>query len=158
MIPHPVLSACLVIMWLLLNDFTLGHLLLGSVVAVFGGWALASLRPDKPKIRKWHLIPKLAFLVFVDIIRSNAAVALLIVQGKRRPHTSGFIRLPLEIEHPMALAAMAVILTSTPGSAWLAYDSRKKTVLIHVLDLVDEEAWIATVKHRYEALLLEIIG
>lgn len=157
MMPHPLLSLALLLMWLLLNDFTLGHLLLGSVVAVFGGWAMASLRPDKPKMRKWYLLPKLFLIVFVDIIRSNAAVALLMLSGKRRKQTSGFITVPLEIEHPTALAIMAVILTSTPGSAWLAYDERRKTVLIHVLDLIDEEQWVENIKHRYERLLLEII-
>ncbi|MDZ7875857.1 MAG: Na+/H+ antiporter subunit E [Rhizobium sp.] len=157
MIPHPLLSLALLLMWLLLNDFTLGHLVLGSVVAIFGGWAMASLRPDKPKMKKWYLLPKLFLIVFVDIIRSNAAVALLMLSGKRRKQTSGFITVPLEIEHPTALAIMAVILTSTPGSAWLAYDERRKTVLIHVLDLIDEEQWVANIKHRYERLLLEII-
>lgn len=157
MIPHPLLSLALLLMWLLLNDFTLGHLLLGSVLAIFGGWAMASLRPDKPKMKKWYLLPKLFLIVFVDIIRSNAAVALLMISGKRRKQTSGFITVPLEIEHPTALAIMAVILTSTPGSAWLAYDERRKTVLIHVLDLIDEEQWIENIKHRYERLLLEII-
>ena len=157
MIPHPLLSLALLLMWLLLNDFTLGHLVLGSVVAIFGGWAMASLRPDKPKMKKWYLLPKLFILVFVDIIRSNLAVALLMISGKRRKQTSGFITVPLEIEHPTALAIMAVILTSTPGSAWLAYDERRKTVLIHVLDLIDEEKWIENIKHRYERLLLEII-
>jgi len=157
MIPHPLLSLALLLMWLLLNDFTLGHLVLGSVVAIFGGWAMASLRPDKPKMKKWYLLPKLFLIVFVDIIRSNAAVALLMISGKRRKQTSGFITVPLEIEHPTALAIMAVILTSTPGSAWLAYDERRKTVLIHVLDLIDEEQWIENIKHRYERLLLEII-
>lgn len=157
MIPHPLLSLALLLMWLLLNDFTLGHLVLGSVVAVFGGWAMASLRPDKPKMKKWYLLPKLFLIVLVDIIRSNAAVALLMLSGKRRKQTSGFITVPLEIEHPTALAIMAVILTSTPGSAWLAYDERRKTVLIHVLDLIDEEQWVANIKRRYERLLLEII-
>ncbi len=47
MMPYPLLSLSLLVMWLLLNDFTLGHMILGSVVAVFGGWAMASLRPDK---------------------------------------------------------------------------------------------------------------
>lgn len=158
MIPHPLLSLALLLMWLLLNDFTLGHLVLGSVVAIFGGWAMASLRPDKPKMKKWYLLPKLFLIVFVDIIRSNAAVALLMLSGKRRKQTSGFITVPLEIEHPTALAIMAVIVTSTPGSAWLAYDERRKTVLIHVLDLIDEEQWIENIKHRYERLLLEIIA
>ncbi|WP_165222379.1 Na+/H+ antiporter subunit E [Affinirhizobium pseudoryzae] len=157
MIPHPLLSLSLLVMWLLLNDFTLGHLILGSVVAVFGGWAMASLRPDKPQVKKWHLLPKLFWRVFVDIIRSNAAVALLLLRGKGQKHTAGFITVPLDIEHPTALAIMAVILTSTPGSAWLAYDARRKTVLIHVLDLIDEEEWVTNIKHRYESLLLEII-
>ncbi|MBX9469150.1 MAG: Na+/H+ antiporter subunit E [Rhizobium sp.] len=157
MIPHPLLSLSLLVMWLLLNAFTLGHLILGSVVAIFGGWAMASLRPDKPRMKKWYLLPKLFWLVFADIIRSNIAVALLIIRGKRQKHTSGFITVPLEMEHPTALAIMAVILTSTPGSAWLAYDGRRKTVLIHVLDLIDEEQWVRNIKHRYERLLLEII-
>ncbi len=157
MVPYPLLSFCLLVMWLLLNDFTLGHLVLGSIIAVFAGWAMASLRPDKPKLKKWHLIPKLFGLVLVDVVRSNLAVALLIIRGKRRPHNSAFIRVPLEIEHPVALAVMSVILTSTPGSAWLEYDSRRKTVLIHVLDLIDEKTWIENIKQRYESLLLEII-
>ena len=93
----------------------------------------------------------------MDIIRSNAAVALLILRCKRQKHTAGFITVPLEIEHSTALAIMAVILTSTPGSAWLAYDGRRKTVLIHVLDLIDEEAWVKNIKDRYESLLLEFI-
>lgn len=156
MLPYPILTACLVLMWMLLNSFSLGHLLLGSLVAVFAGWSLAALRPDKPRLKKWHLLPKLFLTVFVDIARSNLAVALLILRGKRRPHTSGFITLPLRIEDPTALAIMAVILTSTPGSAWLEYDSRAKTVLIHVLDLIDEQQWIETIRHRYESLLMEI--
>ncbi|MBC2775788.1 Na+/H+ antiporter subunit E [Rhizobium sp. AQ_MP] len=157
MMPYPLLSLSLLVMWLLLNDFTLGHMILGSVVAVFGGWAMASLRPDKPAMKKWYLIPKLVWRVFVDVARSNVAVAMLILRGKRQQHTSGFISLPLRIEHPTALAIMAIILTSTPGSAWLAYDGRRKTVLIHVLDLIDEEAWVSNIKDRYESMLLEII-
>jgi multicomponent K+:H+ antiporter subunit E len=157
MMPYPLLSLSLLVMWLLLNDFTLGHLILGSLVAMFGGWAMASLRPDEPKLKKWYLVPQLLWRVFTDIIRSNAAVAFLILRGKRQKHTAGFITVPLEIEHPTALAIMAVILTSTPGSAWLAYDGRRKTVLIHVLDLIDEESWVKNIKDRYESLLLEII-
>ena len=158
MLPYPILSLCLVLMWLLLNGFTVGHLLFGSTVAIFAGWAQAALRPDKPRLRKWYLLPKLFVVVFVDVIRSNIAVAWLLLQGKRRENTSGFLLVPLKIEDPTALAIMAVILTATPGSAWLEYDSGDKTVLIHVLDLIDKETWAATIKQRYEALLLEILA
>lgn len=158
MLPYPLLTISLVLMWLLLNGFTLGHLILGTMVAVFASWAMASLRPDKPKLRKWYLLPKLFFIVFFDIIRSNIAVAWLILRGRSKARNSGFLTIPLEIEDRTALAILAVVLTSTPGSAWLEYDSYDRTILMHVLDLADEAAWIDTVKNRYEKLLMEIFA
>ena len=58
----------------------------------------------------------------------------------------------------MGLAILAVIVTSTPGSAWLEYDSSRNSVFIHVLDLVDEDQWRDLLKARYEKLLLEIFA
>lgn len=158
MIPYPLLTLSLILMWLLLNGFTPGHMVLGIVVAVFASWAMASLRPDKPKLRKWYLLPKLGAIVLYDIVRSNIAVASIILRGRQKGHVQGFLTLPLEIEDRTALAILAVILTSTPGSAWLEYDSNDRTVLLHVLDLVDEAQWIDTIKNRYERLLLEIFA
>ena len=158
MLPYPILTACLILMWMLLNGFTFGHLVLGTLVAVFASWAMASLRPEKPRFRKWHLLPKLLMIVLYDIIRSNAAVVLVILRGRPKGHVAGFITVPLEIEDRTALALLAVILTSTPGSAWLEYDSHDRTVLLHVLDLIDEAEWIDTIKNRYEKLLMEIFA
>lgn len=158
MLPYPLLTISLVLMWMLLTSFSLGNFILGSLVAVFASWGMASLRPDKPKLAKWHLLPKLFFIVLFDIVRSNLAVAWLILHGRARSRHSGFLTIPIEIEDKTALAILAVILTSTPGSAWLEYDSYEKTILMHVLDLQDEEAWINTVKNRYEKLLMEIFA
>jgi multicomponent K+:H+ antiporter subunit E len=156
MLPYPLLTILLALMWMLLNGFTLGHLILGTLVAVFASWAMASLRPDKPKLKKWHLLPKLFAIVLYDIVRSNLAVAWLILRGRARSGHSGFVTIPLEIEDRTALAVLAVILTSTPGSAWLEYDSYDRTILMHVLDLADEAQWVDTIKNRYEKLLMEI--
>ena len=158
MLPYPLLTVSLTLMWLLLNGFTLGHLILGTLVAVFASWAMASLRPDKPKLRKWHLLPKLFLIVLFDIIRSNIAVAWLILRGRSKNGRPGFLTIPLEIEDRTALAVLAVVLTSTPGSAWLEYDSYDRTILMHVLDVADEAAWIDTIKNRYEKLLMEIFA
>ena len=158
MLPYPLLSASLVIMWLALNGFTLGHLILGCIVAVFASWGMASLRPAKPRLKKWYLLPKLVGIVLYDIVRSNIAVASILITGGKRKHKSGFITVPLDLENPTALAVLAVIVTSTPGTAWLEYNSLSRTVLIHVLDLVDEAAWQVLIKTRYEALLMEIFG
>lgn len=158
MLPYPLLTLSLIVMWLLLNGFTPGHLILGTLVAVFASWSMASLRPDKPKIRKWHLLPKLIVIVLFDIIKSNIAVAIVLIAGRAKRQRAGFLTVPLEIEDRTALALLAVILTSTPGSAWLEYDSRDRTVLLHVLDLADEAEWIDVIKNRYEKLLLEIFA
>ena len=156
MLPYPLLSASLVVMWLALNGFTIGHLILGSIVSVFASWGMAALRPAKPRMPKWYLLPKLMGIVLYDILRSNIAVASILLTGGGRTHKSGFMSVPLDLTNPTGLAVLAVVVTSTPGTAWLEYNSLNGTVLIHVLDLVDEDEWRALIKTRYEALLMEI--
>lgn len=158
MLPYPFLTIFLILMWLLLNSFTLGHLILGTIIAVFASWAMASLRPDRPKLRKWYLLPKLFVIVLYDILRSNISVAIVILAGRAKGHKAGFITVPVEIEDRTALALLAVILTSTPGSAWLEYDPHDRTILMHVLDIENEDVWVNTIKNRYEKLLLEIFA
>ena len=156
MLPYPLLSASLLLMWLALNGFTPGHLILGCIVAVFASWGMASLRPAKPRLPKWYLLPKLVGIVLYDIVCSNLAVAAILVQGRRARFRPGFVTVPLDLENPTGLAVLAVVVTSTPGTAWLEYNSLSRTVLIHVLDLVDEAQMQALIKERYEALLMEI--
>lgn len=158
MFPYPILTASLILMWLLLNGFTLGHLLLGIVVAVFASWAMASLRPEKPKFGKWYLLPKLLIIVLYDVAVSNLQVAKIILRAGLPKHNPGFLTIDLEIRNHFALAVLAVVLTSTPGSAWLEYDSNDNTVLLHVLDIDNETVWRETIKNRYEKLLMEIFA
>ena len=74
----------------------------------------------------------------------------------RRQPRSTFVAIPLELRDPNGLAVLACIITATPGSAWINYNARTDTVLVHVLDTEDGDAWGQTVKRTYEALLLEI--
>ncbi|MDM9627936.1 Na+/H+ antiporter subunit E [Rhizobium sp. S152] len=158
MLPYPILTLGLLLMWLLLNGFTAGHLLLGLVVAVFASWAMASLRPERTRLKKWYLLPKLVGIVLYDIVKSNIAVAWIILRSGRRRHRPGFLTIHLDIRSQFALAVLAVILTSTPGSAWLEYDSNDHSVLLHVLDIDNEGVWRDMIKNRYERLLLEIFA
>jgi multicomponent K+:H+ antiporter subunit E len=154
LVPYPVLTVALILMWLLLNRFSAGHLLLGAGVALVAGRSMSALHPDKPRLRRWELIPRLAAVVSADVVRSNVAVATLIVT--RRSRRPGFIEVPLDLRDPTALAVLAIIITATPGTAWMQYDDRRGTVLVHVLDLLDEAAMIDLIKGRYERLLMEI--
>jgi multicomponent K+:H+ antiporter subunit E len=155
-LPYPLLAFSLLVMWILLNGLSLGHVLLGSVVAIGAARAMSALQPAKPRLRRWGLLLPLFGAVMIDIVRSNIAVAGIILSAGRRPRTAGFVFIPLELRDPTGLAVLACILTSTPGTAWVEYRSSTGTLLLHVLDLIDEKDWIELIKTRYERLLLEI--
>jgi len=158
-VPYPALTVALVLMWLLLNRFSPGQLLLGTGIALVAGWSMSALQPVKPRVRRWDLIPRLLGVVFVDIVRSNLAVAGLILTGGRHGRRrSGFVEIPLDLRDPTGLAILAVIVTATPGTAWMSYDEPGGTLLLHVFDLVEEADWVELIKRRYESLLLEIFG
>lgn len=154
--PFPLLTVSLIGMWLLLTSFSLGNLILGTAVALLAVQGLVALDPVRPNIKRWDLLPKLLGIVLLDIIRSNIAVVTIILQGKKRARTSGFLSIPLDLRDPVGLAILSVIITSTPGTAWMDYDSARGTVLLHIFDLVDEAEWMDIIKNRYEHLLREI--
>ena len=160
----PLATGGLLLLWLVLNQsLSLGHVLLGIVVAAVGAWTLGTLQVPPGRVRRPAAIGRLAALVLVDIVRSNIAVARIVLGG-HRAMTSGFVRIPLELRHPYGLATLACIITATPGTLWVALDQpddraddRAEGILtIHVLDLIDHDAWIRTIKGRYERYLLEI--
>ena len=66
--------------------------------------------------------------------------------------------LPLELTNLHGLTILACIITATPGTLWVQQDRASNILLVHVLELVDEEAWIRLIKQRYEKALLEIFG
>ena len=155
LLPYPLLAASLLLMWLLLNGFTLGHAVLGSVIAIAASRTMTALEPAKPRLRRWDRIPVLVGRVMADIMRSNLAVARLVLRP-RSDRKSGFVTIPLDLRDRTGLAVLACIITSTPGTAWVEYRSGNGTLLIHVLDLVDEREWIDLIKTRYERILMEI--
>ena len=150
----------LLALWLVLNEsLSAAHLLLGALLALGGVAVFSRLQPETKPVRM-RLVAALRLLgmVFADIVRSNIAVARIVLELGARQRTAGFLALPLELRHPGALAVMACIITATPGTSWVSYDSAANVVTIHVLDLVDEDEWIGQFKQRYERLLMEIFA
>lgn len=155
--PFALLTAALLVMWLLLNgSVTPGSIILGGVLALGASWALLALDPPKARLRRPLAALRLALVVLVEIVRSNNAVARIILHTGARDRRSGFVPIPLDMRDPYGLATLACIITATPGTIWVEYDSARSTLLLHVLDLIDEEAWVRIIKDRYERRLMEI--
>jgi multicomponent K+:H+ antiporter subunit E len=157
--PHPLLSTAMVLLWLLLTRFSLGHLLLGGTVSLVAGQAFSRLEPEQVRVRAWVPLLRLAGIVTLDIIQSNYAVArLMLTNGRHGERRSGFVEIQLRLDDPVPLALLAVVLTATPGTAWLEYDADSGVLLLHVFDMVDPAEWQELIRDRYEALLLEAFG
>ena len=156
------MALALAAMWLLLNESVgAGMLVLAGVAGLVGGWllrplGLARARPAARRLDRVAAALRLGRVVLVEIVRSNNAVARLILGLGDHRRTSGFVRIPLDMRSPYGLAALACIITATPGTVWVEYDSAGNTMLLHVLDLVDEAQWHRIIKERYERPLMEI--
>ncbi|MFC7380015.1 Na+/H+ antiporter subunit E [Brevundimonas sp. GCM10030266] len=156
LLPHPLLSAGLFLASLLLSaSLAPPSLALAAVMALAAPQVMRAMRIDPVRVRSPRAIVTLAGRVVVDVLRSNLAVAQILV-GRRADRVSGFIHIPLDLKDRYGLAVLAIVITSTPGTLWVEYDRARGRLLMHVLDLVDEETWVRIIKDRYERLLMEI--
>ena len=156
-LPYPILSAGLFAASILLsNSVAPPSLALALLIAILAPAIMLALRVERVRVKNPRAIFSLAIDIAMDILRSNWAVAQIILAGKRKERTSGFIHIPLDLRDRYALAVLAIVLTSTPGTLWVEYEAANGRLLLHVLDLVDEETWVRLIKDRYERRLMEI--
>ena len=154
----PVLVVVLLATWLLLHQtLAPGQFLLGLALSVVLAWFGHDLRPLRARLRRVDRALDLFFVVFWDIVRSNVAVARIVLGlVGRRQVRSGFLRVPLDLRDDHGLAVLACIVTATPGTVWAGLSPDGATLTLHVLDLRDEDEWVRTIKQRYERRLMEI--
>ncbi len=153
----PLLEILLLIMWLVVNQsLVLHHWLLGLLFALPIGRLVRTLRPRTARVRRLDQALILCWHVFCDVVRSNFAVGRIILGTVRQQPKVGFLDIPLELRDPHGLAALSIIITATPGTVFAGHDPDSNVLTLHVLDLQDEDAWLHTIKHRYERPLMEI--
>lgn len=154
----PLLVLGLTVLWLLLNQsVSPGHIVLGAALGVLLAWASSTLRPLQARLRRIDVAAALLLVVLADIIRSSIGVARIVLglTGKRKIK-SDFLDIPLDMKDPHGLAALSIIVTSTPGTVWVGMSADGRWLRIHVLDLADEQYWIHLIKGRYERRLMRI--
>lgn len=153
----PLLSLTLFLMWLLLvQSLAISDIALALILAIGIPLISDGLIPHSPTIGKPKVIVLLMWYVFVDITRSAIAVGYLIIVGQRENLNSQFIYIPLVLKDPTALAVLAGIINSTPGTIWVDLEPDNHALLLHVFDLKDEAWWHNTIRYRLEKPLLAI--
>lgn len=156
-LPAPLLSVALFVLWLLLNrSFSAGHVVLGVLVGLLIPLVTRGLRPLPVRIRHPLTVLSLAITVVKDSTQSNLSVLRFLLFPSLRKHPSGFVRIALDMRDPNALAALAMIVCITPGTAWAELSRDRSTLMLHVLEVDDEQALIEHVKNCYERPLMEI--
>lgn len=132
----------------LLTALALGLLL----PALAGRW-----RPAGPGLaRPWLLFP-FALMVGWDVLRGAALAARLVLRPPAawRP---AWVRVPLALDRPGAVALLAGTVSLAPGmlAAELSPDGR--WLLVHCLHAPEPEAVARTIRTRYEARIGRIFG
>lgn len=155
-LPTPLLSILLLIVWLLLvRSIAFGHIFLGTILGIAIPLVTQRFWDAQPRVKKPWLLLRFVLRVLKDIILANLEVAWLIINPWRRTRPA-FIEYPLMLEERFPITLLANTISLTPGtvSANLRMDGR--TLLIHALDVGDEDALIETIRERYERPIKEI--
>jgi multicomponent K+:H+ antiporter subunit E len=158
LLPHPILSLILVVLWLMLSqDVTAGAVILGGVLAVSIPLFTSEFWPERPKIRSWGALIKFMPVFLWDVLVANLRVAWLIVNVAHtlRPR---WLVIPLDVQNPHGITTLANVISLTPGTVSAEVGADRKTLLVHALDVADPDEEIATIKQRYERPIMEIFG
>lgn len=155
--PHPILSLVLALVWLgLVNRWAWGSLVFAVMVGVAVPLLTAPYWPGNPGFRRPWRIPAYLALVLYDIVKANVAVALIVLFKPRRALRPAWISVPLVLQRPEAIAALAGTITLTPGTVSCDLSQDRRALLVHCLHAPDPDAIRDEIKTRYEARLKEI--
>lgn len=163
--PHPLLSALLAVVWLLLQQSLALPQLIAAAAFAFAVPRLVRgfLKPAHAR-RPWRAAPRatavalrLGAVVLWDIVASNLTVARIVLWPLSRPQPA-WVRVPLEIDDEVAITLLATIITTTPGTVSCVVDETRREIVVHALDCADPAEMAAQIKARYERPLKEIFG
>lgn len=156
LLPHPLLTATLTTLWLLLvNELSVGQLVLGGLLGWLIPFATSRFWPEQIRIRRPLTLLRYLGVLVIDIVRGSFLVARLILRGPARLRPA-FIRVPLALRSDLAISLLANTISLTPGTVSALLSLDRRTLVVHTLDTGDADALIAEIKQRYEAPLQAI--
>jgi len=158
LIPHPVLSVFLLLLWLLLNNSAApGQILLGALLGILIPLFTRRFWPERLVFANPVLILRFTGLVLRDIILANFAVARVVL-GPQQAIQPAFVRVPLDIQGDFPITLLASVVSLTPGTVSAEIDVERRCLLVHALSVDDTQALVQEIKTRYEAPIKEIFA
>lgn len=155
--PHPYLSLFLVLTWfLLVNQWKLGSLVMAILLATIIPLLTAPYWPHRPRLNSLPALLSYVALVVWDVIVANVQVAKIVLFMPRDRIQSAWIRVPIELKSPEAIALLAGTITMTPGTVTADMSACGRVLLIHSLHAPDPDAIRDDIKSRYETRLKRI--
>ena len=155
MLPYPSLTLVLWLTWLLLNGFSVGHALLGLILAVVLPLGTRPFWPQVPLVRDRMGLLRFVLRVAKDILLANLAVALKVL-GPVKDLQPGFVEVPLDLRDSFAITVLTSTVSLTPGTVSADVSEDRTRLLVHALHVEDPEALVAEIKQRYEGPIKEI--
>ncbi len=159
LLPHPILSLTLLVIWLMLvNKVTVGNVLLGAIFGVIVPILTAPYWPGRPRIQNYFKVVEYVLVVLWDIVVANFHVAAIILFKRNKDIHAKWVTVPLEVTSPEAITILAGTITMTPGTVSAMLSADGTSVLVHCLDCEDPDAVRDEIKNRYERRLKEIFS
>jgi len=159
LLPHPVLTLLLTIVWTLLqNEVSSGMVLFGFILGLIIPIMTAAWWPDRPKGFKVGKMISYTLIVLWDILVANVEVAWIVLTKPNAKLKSCWVVIPLELTQPEAITILAGTITLTPGTVSADLSDEGHSLLVHALDADDPDAVRDEIKHRYERRLKEIFA
>ena len=156
MLPHPILSLILWLIWLLLNNtVAAGHIVLGLIFAIIIPLMTASFWPEKVRINAPLTLLKFLATVLWDIVIANLMVAKLIM-GRNDKLMPAFMHVELDIKTPLGISFLANTISLTPGTVSCDLTADRRYLLVHALHAEDTSEIIKHIKQRYETPLIKV--
>jgi multicomponent K+:H+ antiporter subunit E len=157
LVPAPLLSLALVVLWLALaRKASVGQLLLALALGLAVPFMTVALRQMTIRVRRPLTVLRYLLTVGYDVIASNLEVAAGVLLSVKRPPAARFVIVPLELREPIGLTVLAMVTTVVPGTVWSELALDRSALLLHVWSVDDEPAFVARFKARYETPLREI--
>lgn len=153
---HPVLSAAIAIVWLLLQgSIAPANLLWAAIMGIVLPWAVHGFIGAGRRPRAAGVALRLAFMVLWDIVVANLTVARIVLNPWSAPQPA-WVRVPYQLDDARAVMLLATIITNTPGTVSCVVDEQRREILVHALDAPDPQAVVAEIQQRYERPIREI--